>query len=267
MATRSKVSNAEAQRELWGRHPRDWAEFQEGQLRSFYEAIVAGMAIGPETRLLDAGCGSGLFCRLAGDAGAEVTGIDASPELLEIARERTPEAAFVHGDFESLPWPDGSFDVVTGIAAFSFTANPATALREAGRVLRPGGRVVIGTWGPPDLCEAGVVLAALAQLLPHERHDAPGPFRLSLPGLLEAFVAAGGLELERSEDVFCAWCYASDEIALRALFAGGSVAAAIPHAGEDAVRAALMRALAPHSDGAGGYRLENVFRYVVARPA
>ena len=73
MATQPKSSNAAVQRELWGRHPRDWAEFQEGQLRSFYEAIVAGMAIGPETRLLDAGCGSGLFCRLAADAGAEVT--------------------------------------------------------------------------------------------------------------------------------------------------------------------------------------------------
>ena len=266
MATQPTTSNAAVQRELWGRHPRDWAEFQEGQLRSFYEAIVAGLAIGPETRLLDAGCGSGLFCRIAADAGADVAGIDAAPELLEIARERTPTGTFVHGDFESLPWPDESFDLVTGIASFSFTANPATALREAGRVLRRNGRVVIGTWGPPDLCEAGVVLAALAQLLPHERHDAPGPFRLSLPGLLEAFVAVGGLEVERSEDVFCTWLYASDEIALRALLAGGSAAAAIPHAGEEAVRAALMRALAPHSDGAGGYRLENVFRYVVARP-
>src|SRR2546428_4098024 len=111
MATEQATGNAAAQRELWGRHPRDWAELQEGQLSTLYEAIVTGLRIGPETRLLDVGCGSGLFARLAADAGADVSGIDAAPELLEIACERTPTASFVHGDFEALPWPDGAFDL------------------------------------------------------------------------------------------------------------------------------------------------------------
>jgi SAM-dependent methyltransferase len=267
MGIEPATSAAVDQRELWGRHPRDWADLQESQLRALYDAIVTGAGIGPGTRLLDVGCGSGLFGAIAAAAGADVAGIDASSDLLEIARERTPAADLVHGDFEALPWPDGSFDVVTGIAAFSFTGNPERALREAKRVLRPGGSVVIGTWGPPDRCEAGVVLAALARLLPSDHHGNPGPFRLSIAGVLEALVAAGGLRVERSEEVFCAWAYPSHELALRALMAGGSAAAAIPHAGEDAVRAALTRALAPHADGAGGYYLENVFRYVVAKSA
>jgi SAM-dependent methyltransferase len=261
------VGTAAVQRELWSKQPRDWAELQEPQLRALYDAIVAGMRIRPGTRLLDAGCGSGLFCRIAADAGADVAGIDASPELLEIARERTPAAEFVLGDFEALPWPDGSFDVVTGIAAFSFTGNPEAALCEARRVLRPGGRVVIGTWGPADLCQAGVVLAALATLLPPAERGSAGPFRLSIPGVLEAFVAAGGLEIEGSEDVYCTWRYPTHEIALRALLAGGSAAAANRHASDDEVRAALERALAPHATDEGGYELENVFRYVVAKSA
>jgi SAM-dependent methyltransferase len=265
MTVETEVVAAEGER--WSRHPRDWAELQEGQLHGLYEAIVGGLAIGPSTRLLDVGCGSGLFCSLAAQGGADVAGIDASPQLLEIARERTPNGEFVHGDMEALPWPDASFDLVTGIASFSFTGNPARALHEAARVLRPGGRVVIGTWGPADECEAGVIFALLAQLLPPEARNGPGPLRLSLPGALEAFVAEGGLVLEGVEDVPCAWTYATHEVALRALMAGGSAAAAIDHAGEAQTRTALTRALAPHADASGGYRLENVFRYVVARPS
>jgi SAM-dependent methyltransferase len=261
-----ETGTAAAQRDLWSRNPRDWAELQEGQLRGLYESIVTTLEFGPATRILDVGCGSGLFCRLAADAGAEVAGIDASPELLEIARERTPTGEFVAGDMESLPWQDASFDVVTGIAAFSFTGNPARALREAARVLRPDGRVVIGTWGPADECEAGMIFALLGQLLPAEARDGPGPLRLSLPGALESFVGDGGLTPERSVDVSCAWTYASHELALRALLAGGSAAAAIDHAGEEATRAALVRALERHADGTGGYRLENVFRFLIARP-
>jgi SAM-dependent methyltransferase len=260
------VETAKAvQPKQWSRHPQDWADLQEWQLHCLYDAIIAGV-VRPRMRLLDVGCGSGLFCRLALDAGATVSGIDSAIDVLAIARERVPEAEIVVGDIEELPWPDATFDVVTGIAAFSYTERPGRALREAARVLKPEGRVVIGTWGAAENCDAGVPLARLTQLLPWSAHDMPGPFRFSLPGALDAFVAEGGLLAERSEDVACAWSYPSLDIALRALCAGASAAAAIDHAGEDAVREALTRGLAPFADGGGGYRLENVFRYFVARP-
>jgi len=254
-----------AQLKEWSTNPRDWAELQEAQMRGVYDAVVRSV-VRPGTRLLDAGCGSGMFCRLAADAGADVAGIDASSSVLEIARERTPEAEFVHGDMESLPWGDATFDLVTGIAAFTFTANPVLALREAARVVKPDGRVVIATWGPADECEAAVIFAVLAQLLPATAHESPGPFRLSLRGALDELVADAGLATERYEDVPCAWTYPSLDVALRALFSGGSARAAVAHAGEDATRDALVRALERHADGSGGYRLENVFRFLVARP-
>jgi ubiquinone/menaquinone biosynthesis C-methylase UbiE len=58
-------------------------------------------------RFLDAGCGGGGACVLAAGLGSEVTGIDASDALLAIARKRLPQAQFVHGDLEQLPFPDG----------------------------------------------------------------------------------------------------------------------------------------------------------------
>jgi SAM-dependent methyltransferase len=257
---------AAAQAALWGRRPADWARLAEPQNVPLFAAVLDALDVGGGTRLLDVGCGSGLFCRLAVDAGASVSAIDSAVDVLTIARERVPEAEIVVGDIEELPWPNATFDVVTGIAAFSYTERPVRALREAGRVLKPGGRVVIGTWSSAETCDAGVVLARLTNLVPGAAHDMPGPFRFALPGALDGFVDEGGLSAERSEEVACAWVYPSLEVALRALCAGASAAAAIDHAGEETVREALTRGLAPFADGSGGYRLQNVFRYLVARP-
>jgi SAM-dependent methyltransferase len=64
--------------------------------------------------LLDAACGAGLAVQIAARRGAHVNGFDATPELPEIARERTPTAKFATGELESLPYPDHSFDAVAG---------------------------------------------------------------------------------------------------------------------------------------------------------
>lgn len=76
---------------------------------------------------------------LSASLGATVAGLDASEALLEIARERTPGGDFRRGDLEALPFEDDSFDLVTGFNSFQYAGNAAQALREAGRVTRPGG--------------------------------------------------------------------------------------------------------------------------------
>ncbi len=265
MPVQHETGTAEAQRELWGRRPHDWSELQEGQDRPLYEAVIAAAGIGPGTQLLDCGCGSGLFCRMAADVGARVSGYDATPELLEIARERTPDGQFYQGDIQWLPWPDDSFDVVTGLNAFMLAENPVEALREAARVANPGGRVVLAVWGRPELCEAGAALASVARLLP-PLEDTPGPFKLFTPGAAEAALEEAGLTPERVEDVFCTWSYRSLETAVRACLSGAVAALAIRHSGDAAVREAVERALAPHMDESGACRLQHVHRLVVARP-
>jgi SAM-dependent methyltransferase len=95
--------------------------------------------------ILDCGCGAGRFVHLAAERGAGVAGIDAAAELVEIAASRTPQADLHVGDFEALPWPDGSFDVVTGFSTFQFADDHVRALGEARRVSRGPVWVVIPT--------------------------------------------------------------------------------------------------------------------------
>lgn len=102
-------------------------------------------------RILDAGCGDGaLACELAA-IGAEVTGVDGDPAMLSVARERASSAGldvtFVESRLERLPFPDGSFDVVVAVTVLCFVPDASAAVRELTRVLRPGGRLVIGELG------------------------------------------------------------------------------------------------------------------------
>ena len=77
-------------------------------------------------------------CACAPTAARDVSGIDASEGLLEIARERVPEADLRLGDLQTLPYADDTFDLVTGFTSFFFADDMVAALREAGRVARPG---------------------------------------------------------------------------------------------------------------------------------
>ena len=100
--------------ELWGARARDWAQLQEGKRRLDFEECIRRTGITQGSVVLDVGCGPGGFCRLAADAGANVTGIDAAPAMVEIAGERVKTGRFDVGDIQFLPYEDGSFDVVTG---------------------------------------------------------------------------------------------------------------------------------------------------------
>jgi SAM-dependent methyltransferase len=108
---------------LFGARADDWAETWEGPHgygTPVYEYVLDRAKIGSATRLLDCGCGAGRFARMAANRGANVAGIDAAKELVAIATRRTPEGDFRVGDLESLPWPDASFDWVTGFNSFQF---------------------------------------------------------------------------------------------------------------------------------------------------
>ena len=71
-------------------------------------------------RVLDIGCGTGFFLRLVADRGGQAHGIDASEELLELARARVPGADLRVGDMQFLPYADDCFDLVTGFTSFFF---------------------------------------------------------------------------------------------------------------------------------------------------
>ena len=111
-------------------------------------AILRELALGPEDRLLEIGCGGGLLLRDAAATGAAATGLDHSPEMVALARERAPKADVVLGEAEELPFPPASFTAVAMSIVLLFLPAPHRVLRECHRVLLPGGRLAIYTIGP-----------------------------------------------------------------------------------------------------------------------
>lgn len=191
----------------------------------------------------------------AAGLGARVSGIDAAPLLLDIARERTPEGDFREGDLEELPFADDSFDVVTSFNAFQFAGNPVRALSEARRVTTSGVIVAIMTWGRPEGMEAASVVAALRPLLPAPPPGAPGPFALSDPDRLSAFAAEAGLTPRDVVEGDIFWRYPDKATALRGLNSSGVAVRAAGLVGEAAVTAAHAAALAPFLQADGSLRI------------
>ena len=258
---------AAEQGDLWSERANDWAAGMEPLMVPVYLAALERLKLASEARLLDAGCGAGRFLRLvaATGIGAELSGIDAAPALVDIARERVPGGDFQVGDLEELPYGDASFDVVTSFNALSYATDPATALAEAARVTRLGGKVFIATWGRPEDCEASFYLRAIASLLPPSLPDAPGPFALSERGRLEHLAVDAGLTPIGIAEVDVPWTFRNLDAALRALMSPGFAVRAIRESSEPLVRSVVMEAIAPFRTSRGEYRLENRVRFVVAR--
>jgi SAM-dependent methyltransferase len=260
------MGTATVQGDLWSGAPRDWAELQEPLFTPIYEAILKAANAGRGQKVLDVGCGSGLFCQISAQRGAEVTGIDAAPKLIEIARERTPKGDFHIGEMEELPFAKASFDLVTGFNAFQFAADPVNALRQAQRVTKPTGKIAVAVWGAAKDCQAATFLKAIGSTLPPPPPGAPGPFALSDPGVLEALLSKAGLKPQTSAEADTPFIYKNDDVAWRAIVGSGPGVRALRHAGEAKLREVLMPAIAPFKKADGSYRFENKFRYVLAEP-
>jgi SAM-dependent methyltransferase len=257
---------AQVQRRLWGTDPRAWADLAEAHNQPLFEAVLEAATTGPGTRLLDVGCGSGLTLLLAQQRGAQPSGLDISPGLLKIARERLPAADLREGDMGHLPFHDAAFDAVTGVNAFQFAGDPRQALREAARVTRPGGRVVASLFAAPERSQGTVVHEAMNALIPPEQAADHAPYALSAPGHLEAALADAGLDLANHGEVVCHWRYTTMHDAIRALLCSAGGARAIEAAGQNAVRDVLNHALEPFQDPrTSGLTLTNTFRWVAAR--
>ena len=110
-----------------------------------YVTVQHRLGIDQGDRLVDVACGSGLAVELARLRGASCAGIDASPRLIAVARDRNPDADLRVGDMHALPWADASFDVATSFRGIWGTT--PDALAEIHRVLVPGGRLGITVWG------------------------------------------------------------------------------------------------------------------------
>jgi len=152
--------------------------FEEPLVDEILDPLPAGVA-------LDAACGTGRHTGRLVARGHRVIGVDSSPEMLERARARVPEADFRRGDLDSLPVPDDHVDVIVCALALVHLPRLAPAFREFARVLRPGGHLLI-----TDVHHETVALGSVPRmrsaaggpgLLPAYRHRAADYLTAALP--------------------------------------------------------------------------------------
>lgn len=120
------------------------------------DAILGLVGKKPLQAVLDLGTGTGRILELLGDLYTRGVGIDASREMLAIARETMEKAEITHaqmrqGDLMNLPTPEGAFDLVTIHQVLHYLEDPASAIREAAKALRAGGRMLIVDFAPHEL--------------------------------------------------------------------------------------------------------------------
>ena len=218
--------------EGWGRQAVEFASLCEPTNCREYVAMHHHLQVGPNDRLLDVACGAGLAVELAGLRGAACAGIDASPRLIAVARDRSPDADLRVGDMLALPWDDASFDVVTSFRGIWATTPKAVA--EVHRVLVPGGRVGLTVWGHIKVSPGAWALAPFALAASPKVENQAAMVALGRPGVGEALLLdAGFIEVERVDIPFV-FEFADPDAYARAMASTGPAYEAIQEVGEAA---------------------------------
>jgi SAM-dependent methyltransferase len=218
----------------------DWGagryETTATELEPVAHAVVDKAGLGPGDEVVDLGCGTGNAALNAASRGAQVIGVDAAPRLLEVARERARSQGVVldlrEGDLLALPVDDAAADVVLSVFGVIFAPDPAQALREISRVLRPGGRALVSAWIPTGPING--MLAAMGRVVQRVTEAPARPrFAWHDPETLGPLAVAASLELDATTP---------SELPIRASSPESYVAAGQEHPMARAVRPAVERA-------------------------
>lgn len=244
-----------------------------------YEAVYERLEVGPATRLLGLGCGSGLALLMAASRGAAVAGVEpASPERLALARERLqPEAWGTRARagtrvVEGTPGDAADagttpYTLVTAFEPIGCLAGDSEGLGEllvsATPLAERGAPVALVGWGPPERCATAAVLRVATRLADPLRGT--GSWRPARRDDLEEVAQRAGLRPDGSGRVSCPFGYADLDSALKGLLSTGLFDAAIEATDQAQVDKEVTEALHPYQRGDGTVWMPNVFRYLVAR--
>jgi SAM-dependent methyltransferase len=184
-----------------------WARRQgeiDAMMAPFTQALLGAANLGPEGpwRVLDVGCGSGETTILAAEIGHELTGLDVSTSLLDLAKARAAKAGLPGIDFflgdAARMFIDPPFDLVMSRFGVMFFDDPVKAFANLKKLTRVGGRIVFVCWQDPRQNQwVTVPLAALDGLVEAvgaKQADGPGPFAFADPQKVRAVLADAGFE-------------------------------------------------------------------------
>ena len=132
---------------VWGTGP--YQNITE-TITDIHERVIERLDPDPGVKWLDLACGTGAVAELAAARGADVTGVDLAPELIETAKERAQERGldidYQVGDCENLDFDDGTFDVVSSTCGVMFAPDHQATANELARVVKSGGRIALANW-------------------------------------------------------------------------------------------------------------------------
>ena len=233
--------------EGWGRRAVEFATLAEPAACREYVAVHHRLGVGAGDRVLDMACGSGLALELAGVRGAVCAGIDASPRLVAVARDRIPDGDIRVGDMQDLPWGDETFDVVTSFRGIWGTT--PGAVDEARRVLVPGGRLAITCWGNVGKSPGAWMMSPFLWATEEKVQHQGDMVALGRPGIGEAFLADRGFEVAERFEVPFHLEFPDPATYARGLAATGPAYEAIQSIGEEEFVARATELAAEHVRG------------------
>ena len=228
------------QRYGWDKASAEYERYWRQQLEPAQTRVLALAALQSGERVLDVACGTGLVtfpaARLVGAAG-RVVGTDLSQEMITRAAEDAraqglAHATFARMDAEALDVEPGSFDVALCSLGLMYVPDPAKALAEMRRALRPGGRAIVAVWGAQKQCGWAEIFPIVDRRVASE--VCPMFFQLGMGDQLRRAFESAGFVDPRIERLPTLLHYDSDADACGAAFAGGPVALAYSRFDEQA---------------------------------
>jgi SAM-dependent methyltransferase len=242
--------------ERWSAVADEWSELWGTFARPVWEPLLEHAGVGPRTRVLDVGCGSGELLAHLTALGARAAGVDPAPAMRAHARERAPAADVREGDAEHLPFAAASADVVVAVNALQFADDVLDALAEVSRVLAPAGAIAVAGWAEAARNDLDVVARAVAAA---HGDDVRPDGELRLPGGLEAVLEEAGFEVVAAGLTPTPWAAPDDDGLVRGILFGEDpkvMAELAP---------VVLEAARPFRDPDSGYVLRNEFRWAVGR--